>query len=307
MGETKALLRMGALALMWGSSFFWIKFGLQAFSPVQLVLARLVLGALVLLGLVYLAKDRLPRQRRFWLLIGFAAFFHNALPFLLFAIGEQTVDSGITGVLNSTTPLWVVLIAPLFGAGGRLGGARAFGLAIGLAGILLIFAPWHASGLLSWGAVACLVAAASYALAFVYEGKYLSGTGVSPVAVAAAQMLVASGMMLFAVPVGGLTPIHLSPIAVIAVVILGAGSTGIAFKLNYQLLESEGAVAASIVGYLLPVVSVLLGSLFLGETLNLRVIAGMVVVLGGVALTRVKRRPAITPATPPLAVASVAD
>jgi drug/metabolite transporter (DMT)-like permease len=73
-------------------------------------------------------------------------------------------------------------------------------------------------------------------------------------------------------------------------VVLGVGSTGIAFALNYQLLASEGAVAASVVGYLLPVVSVLLGAVFLHEQLNLRVIVGMLVVLAGVALTRLKRK-----------------
>jgi drug/metabolite transporter (DMT)-like permease len=117
-------------------------------------------------------------------------------------------------------------------------------------------------------------------------------------------MILASGFMLLAVPVGGLTPIHLNPGAVVALVILGAGSTGIAFALNYQLLESEGAVAASIVGYLLPVVSVLLGSIFLGERPDLRVIGGMVVVLAGVALTRLRSReqPRMTPLVIPDAV-----
>ncbi|HEV7973565.1 DMT family transporter [Amycolatopsis sp.] len=303
MGETKTLLRIGALALMWGSSFFWIKIALGAFSPVQLVLGRVVLGALVLVALCYFQRDKLPREREIWLFLAVAAFFHNALPFLLFAIGELSVDSGITGVLNATTPLWVVLIAPLFGGDRKLGKLRALGLGIGLAGILLIFAPWQASGLLSWGAAACLIAAASYGFAFVYEGKHLSGAGVSPYALSGAQMILASGFMLLALPVGGLSPIHLNTGAVLALLVLGVGSTGIAFALNYQLLASEGAVAASIVGYLLPVVSVLLGSIFLGEKLDFRVIAGMVVVLAGVALTRLRKRAAPAP-TPELAPAA---
>lgn len=88
---------------------------------------------------------------------------------------------------------------------------------------------------------------------------------------------------------GGFTPVHFSVGPLLAMLVLGIGSTGIAFALNYQLLASEGAVAASVVGYLLPVVSVLLGAVFLGEQLNLRVIAGMAVVLGGVALTRLQK------------------
>jgi drug/metabolite transporter (DMT)-like permease len=109
-------------------------------------------------------------------------------------------------------------------------------------------------------------------------------------------MLLASGMLVLALPAGGFAPVHVSPGPLLAVLVLGIGSTGIAFALNYQLLASEGAVAASVVGYLLPVVSVLLGAVFLGEQLHLRVIAGMVIVLGGVALTRLpKRVPAAEP------------
>jgi len=299
--ETKTLLRIAALALMWGSSFFWIKLGLGMFSPVQLVLARLVLGSAMLVLLTALYRARLPRDRRVWGHLAVAAFFHNALPFLLFAIGELTVDSGITGVLNSTTPLWVLVAAPLLGTSNRMTATRVAGLVIGLGGILLIFAPWQASGLLSWGALACLAAAASYGFAFVYEGKYLSGNGLSPYAISAGQMLLASGMLVLALPVGGLTPVHLGPGPAFAVLVLGIGSTGIAFALNYQLLASEGAVAASVVGYLLPVVSVLLGAVFLGEALNLRVIAGMLVVLGGVALTRLQKAPVAEPEVRPLA------
>jgi drug/metabolite transporter (DMT)-like permease len=288
--ETKTLLRIAALALMWGSSFFWIKLGLEALSPVQLVLARLVLGTVVLLALCRLYRHRMPSGKHTWGHLLVAAFFHNALPFLLFAIGETTVDSGITGVLNSTTPLWVLVVAPFLGVPNRMTGTRVAGLVLGLAGILLIFAPWQASGLLSWGALGCLAAAASYGFAFVYEGRYLSGTGTSPYALSGGQMLLATGFLLLVLPFGGLTPVHLSPLPLIAIVVLGVGSTGIAFALNYQLLASEGAVAASVVGYLLPVVSVLLGAVFLHEQLSLRVIAGMVVVLAGVALTRLKRK-----------------
>src|SRR4051812_37018733 len=86
-GETKTLLRIGALALMWGSSFFWIKLGLGMFSPVQLVLARLVLGAVMLLLLCKLQRARLPRDRRGGGDPARAAVFHHTPPLLLFALG----------------------------------------------------------------------------------------------------------------------------------------------------------------------------------------------------------------------------
>ncbi|TNC28765.1 DMT family transporter [Amycolatopsis alkalitolerans] len=289
MGETKTLLRLGALALMWGSSFLWIKLALGAFSPVQLVLIRLVLGAAVLVVICCTQRDRLPTDRRVWGHLVVAALLHNAIPFLLFAVGEETVSSGVTGVLNGTTPLWTLVAAFVFGVDRKLGLPRIGGLVLGLAGILLIFAPWQAGGLLSWGALACLAAALSYGLVFTYESRFLSGTGSSPVALAGAQMMAASGFVLLALPAGGIEPVHPSVAGVLAVVMLGVFSTGIAFALNYRLLATESAVAVSMVGYLIPVVSVVLGTIVLHEALNARVLGGMVVVLAGVALTRLKR------------------
>lgn len=290
MGEIKTLLRLAVLALMWGSSFIWIKVGLHAFSPIQLVLARLVLGAAVLLVLCYTYRAKLPSSRRVWTHLAVAAFFHNALPFTLFAVGEQTVDAGTTGVINATTPLWAMAAALLWRIERRPNLAKLSGLLLGFAGVLVIFAPWQADGLLSWGAAACLGAAVSYGFIFVYEGKFLSNLGISPFALAGAQMLTASGFVLLAMPVGGLSPIQLNTASIIAVSVLGLVSTGIAFALNYRLLSTEGAVTTSTVGYLIPVVSIVLGAVFLGEQVNLRIVAGLVVVLVGVALTRVGPR-----------------
>lgn len=284
------MLRMAALASMWGSSFLWIKLGLRAFTPVQLVLGRVVLGAAVLVVICYARRGRLPSSRRTWLHLGVAALFHNAVPFLLFAVGELTVSSGVAGVLGSTPPLWTLFATIVLRTGRGRGPLEVAGLALGLVGIVLIFAPWQEAGLLSWGALACLAAAASYGFVYLYEGKFLSGTGSSPVALAGAQMLTASGLMLLALPAGGTSPVRPDPAAIVALIILGVFSTGLAFAVSYSLLASEGAVATSAVGYLLPVVSVLLGALFLGEGLNPRVLAGMVIVLGGVALTRLRRR-----------------
>ncbi|MQA12440.1 MAG: EamA family transporter [Pseudonocardiaceae bacterium] len=298
MGSAGTLLRMGALALMWGSSFLWIKLGLDTLSPVQLVLVRVLLGAMVLAGLCQLRRLRLPRQRRVWRHLVVAALFGNALPFLAFAYGEQTTDSGVAGVLNSTTPLWALLIAVLIGQQRSMNPLRLLGLLLGFGGTLLIFAPWQAGDLMTWGALACLGAAASYAISFSYIGRHLAGRGLSPMVLAASQMITACGLTVFALPAGGTASVQLEVGPLLAVVVLGVFSTGFAFVLNYRLIADEGVVVASTVGYLLPVVSVLLGTVFLGESLNPRVIAGMIVVLAGVALTRRPDRPATTTALP---------
>ncbi|MEJ2854617.1 MULTISPECIES: DMT family transporter [unclassified Saccharothrix] len=292
------LVRMGVLALFWGSSFLWIKIALTGFSPVQIALGRTVLGAAVVAGLLYAGGQRLPRTRAVWVHLAVAAVFGNVVPFVLFAVGEQTVDSGVAGVLNATTPLWALAIGLSFGFEKQRNPARLVGLVLGFAGTLMIFAPWEKAGVASWGALACLAAAASYAVAYTYVGRTVSGTGLSSMQISATQLVLASGLTVLVVPVGGLQEPQLSWQAVGAVAILGVFGTGLAFIINYRIVEDEGPTNATTVGYLLPVVSVLLGAAFLGEGLNLRVVLGMVVVLVGVGLTRKQPATAIVPVEP---------
>jgi drug/metabolite transporter (DMT)-like permease len=301
-GGGATLVRMGLLALFWGSSFLWIKMGLASFSPVQMTFLRLLLGSAVLVVLCYAGGRRLPRDRRLWGHLTVAALVGNAIPFTLFAVGEETVDSGVAGVLNATTPLWVLLIAIVLRTERNLGAAKVTGLVLGFAGTLLIFSPWEAA-VASWGALVILVAAICYAISFAYIGRFVSGRGVAPIALSASQIVAATGLTALALPVHGLEPIHLRWDAAVAVAILGIVGTGFAFALNYRLITDEGPTNASAVAYLLPVVSVLLGALFLDEALTPHVVVGMVVVLGGVALTRVRRRPLVV--APPPVVAEV--
>ncbi|MFB9600336.1 DMT family transporter [Saccharothrix longispora] len=283
---------MGVLALLWGSSFLWIKIALTGLSPVQIALARTVLGAGVLVVLLRVGGRRLSRDRAVWGHLALAAVFGNVVPFVLFAVGEQTVDSGVAGVLNATTPLWALAIGLVLGTERGGGAVRLVGLALGFAGTLLIFAPWERAGLASWGALACLLAAASYAVSYSYVGRTVAGRGSTPLQLSATQLVAASGLTALVVPAGGLQPVHLDWRPLVAVAVLGVFGTGVAFALNYRLIQDVGATDATTVGYLLPVVSVLLGAAFLGEALDARVVLGMVVVLAGVALTRKRRAPA---------------
>uniref|UniRef100_UPI0007659813 DMT family transporter n=1 Tax=Streptomyces scabiei TaxID=1930 RepID=UPI0007659813 len=279
-------LRTALLALLWGSGFLWIKLALDhGLSPLAITVVRCALGAGVLLVLALVTRQRLPRDRRTWGHLAVAAFFCNALPFALFGIGEQSVDSGTAGVLNATTPLWALLLGLLLGTDRPLSPARLSGLLLGFTGVLLIFAPWQRAGLMSQGALALLGAALSYAVAFAYMGRRLTGRD-APLAVSAAQLLTATGWAGLALPAGSSLAAGVDLTALAAVTVLGIFGTGITFYLNYRLIADEGATSAATVGYLLPVVSIALGALFLDERVGPRVIAGMVVVLVGVALTR---------------------
>ncbi|MFI9833955.1 DMT family transporter [Streptomyces sp. NPDC051913] len=278
-------LRMAALALLWGSGFLWIKLALNhGLSPAQITIVRCALGTVTLWVLARSAGQRLPRSRATWGHLVIAALFCNAIPFALFAVGEQHLDSGIAGVLNATTPLWSLLIGVLLGTDRGLHPLRLTGLLLGFAGTVLIFAPWHRSGLLSWSALALLGAAASYAVAFAYMARKLTDKR-APMAMSAAQLLMATGWTTLSVPVAG--PVEADLVGLAAVTALGVLGTGVTFYLNYRLIADEGPTTAATVGYLLPVVSVALGAVLLNEQVGVRVLTGMAVVLMGVAMTRV--------------------
>jgi drug/metabolite transporter (DMT)-like permease len=275
---------MGVLALMWGSTFLWIKIALEGFTPVQVTVIRCALGAAVLVAVA----GRLPRGV-LWVRIAIAALFCNAVPFALFSVAERTVDSGVAGVLNATTPLWSLLIGMGIGTERRPRPARIGGLLLGFAGVVVIFAPWRQAGFLSWSGLALFAAAASYAVGFAYMGRNLAGKGVPTIALSAAQLVAATGLSVLTLPAGGLVAPHLTVRAVVAVVVLGVVCTGVTFHLTYRMIADEGATNAATVGYLLPVVSVLLGVLVLREQITLRELMGMAIVLVGVVL--VKRPP----------------
>ncbi len=286
--SARALARMAVLALLWGSTFLWIKLALEALSPVQVTLARCVLGSVTLLVACLARGGRLPRGTGTWARIAVAALFCNALPFALFSVGEQTVSSGLAGVLNATTPLWSLLL----GAERGLRPVRLAGLLLGFAGVVLILAPWQRTGHVGWGALAILTAAASYAVGFTVMGRTLVGRGHPTISLSAAQLLAATALTTLTLPAGGLTPVHLHPTALLAVVVLGVAATGATFHLTYRMIAAEGVTNAATVGYLLPIVSVALGALILHEHIGLRTVAGMAVVLLGVALTR-RTRPTL--------------
>ena len=158
---------------------------------------------------------------------------------------------------------------------------------------MLIFAPWQAvGGLGSAGGIACLAAAASYGISYVYMDRFLARRGIGPVTLSACQLLAASGWLAIALGVTGAQSPRLNVSVVASVVILGLIGTGAAYVLNYQIITSEGATVAATVTYLLPVVAIVLGVLALGETITITALAGIALVLAGVALTRRRDTPA---------------
>jgi drug/metabolite transporter (DMT)-like permease len=289
------LVRLALLALIWGSSFVWIKIGLRGFTPMQVAFLRVLLAAGVLLLICWLRGVRMPRQPMIWAHFAVAAAVGNVVPFFLFGVGELSIDSGLAGILNATTPLWTVTLA-LVARMERLTAVRGAGLLLGFGGALVIFAPWRSPASVS-GAGACLAASALYGVLFVYAGRYLAGRGIDPIVLSTGQLSAATVLSACALPIGWRMPEPRAD-AVGSLIVLGVLGTGIAYILNYRLITDDGPTVASTVTYLIPVAAVLFGMVALGESLGLRVFVGMVVVLAGVGLVRRTARMPVPVAVP---------
>lgn len=292
------LLRLGALALLWGSSYLWISLALRAFSPLQVTHGRLVLGAGLLVVLVGLPiVRRLLRDRSLWLPLLVAALLATVVPFGLFALAQQTISSGRAGALNATTPLWTLAVALLTRQQRGTSPAQVAGLLVGLAGAVLVLEPWRdaADGLV--GSVLALLAAASYGVGYVWVAARLTSRGLPGTALAACQLLAGALLLVPALPWVLARPVTLPDgtgqalLPLVALGVLGLGGTGLAYVLLYRIIRDDGPVVAAGVAYLLPVVALLLGALLLDERVELPAVVGVALVLVGVALTR--RRPLV--------------
>jgi drug/metabolite transporter (DMT)-like permease len=277
------LSRLYLLAVLWGSGFLFVKLALRGLSPVQIVLGQLTLGAVVLLLTLVVRRQPLPHVGRQWAYLAGMAVLANIAPYLLFSWSEQRISSGLAGVLSGTTPLCTLVLALAFGVG-RLTLTRVLGLVLGLAGVVLLAAPWHDGprAVSVVGVLAALGAAACYAGSYVYARRLLTNRGTEPLVLSAAQLTAGALLLGVVTPWIGRQPVTLSGTVVLSVVALGVLSTGVAYVLNYRLIQDEGPTAASMTNYLTPVVAVLLGVMFVDERLSWNLAVGTAVVLLGV-------------------------
>ncbi|HKH90641.1 MAG TPA: DMT family transporter [Gemmatimonadaceae bacterium] len=275
------LLLLVVLAILWGGSYFFIRVAVPAFGPAALVMARVVIGGVLLWGFAralrkpIAVREHLPRLAVLGLL-------NAALPYLLISVAELRLTASFAAILGATVPLF----AAAFGArllGERLSAGRVGGLVLGIVGVA-IMVGWgpmalDLTGVLS--VLAMLVASASYASAGIYTKLRLKG--VSTYSLAFGQQVGALPWLL--VPGIVLTPRTAPPaVAWGSLLALGALSTGVAYLLFFKLLERVGPTKTTTVTYLIPFVGMLAGSLVLGEPLTGGMLMGLVLVLCSVVL-----------------------
>jgi drug/metabolite transporter (DMT)-like permease len=279
-----------ALAAIWGSSFLFIKVGVEELHPLYLALFRVAAGAATLVVVLAVSRVRLPRQARLWGHLSVIATVGVALPFALFGYGEQRIPSVLAGIWNATTPLIVLPIAVFVFRTERMTARKAIGMALGFVGVLVVLGAWRGvGGSELTGQLMCFAAAACYGVAIPYAKRFVSDTGVSGLALAAGQLIAATAVLAVVAPIAAgapPSPAALSGGAVASVLTLGALGTGIAFVIHFRNIRLAGASTASMVTYLIPIFAIAIGVAALGEGLSWFQPVGALVVLLGVAISQ---------------------
>lgn len=277
-------LRLCLLSVLWGGSFFFVGVAAPALPPLTIVLVRVGLAALVLAAALPLLRLAFPRGGRVWAALAVMALLNNLAPFTLFVLAQGQIGSGLAAILNATTPLWGVLIAPWLNRDEPLTFARALGVGLGFGGVVVMMGT-AAPGAALWPELACLAAALCYALAGVW-GRRFRALGLAPLSAAFGQVTCAALMLL---PLVALierpwTLAMPAPSALAALVGLAVLSTSLAYGLYFGLIARAGAVNATLVTFLVPVSALALGVAFLGEALEPRQIAGMALIALGLVV-----------------------
>ena len=290
---------IAALAALWGASYMFIKVADRAFEPATMIMFRLVISAALVFGVLASQRGLAPAigdmRGLGWQGLGLGVV-NGAIPFTLIAWGEKHIDSGVAAIANATVPIFVVLLAVRYQPSERVTGLRLGGFLLGLVGVGVLAGVHPRGGW--WGAagtLAVVVASLAYAIGSIWGQRLVARTSALPLA--AASMI---GGAIVLLPIGlaqlpSRVPGWKETGSVLALAVLG---TALAQIILYRVLHSDGAARVSLVTYLLPVTALFYGVTLLGEPLTVEELAGMVLILGGVALgSGAVRLPRRAPAT----------
>lgn len=279
---------LALLALLWGGAFAFITVGVETIPPSIVAFGRLALAAIVLTVWAVAQRRYLPplKDRR-WLWFAGLGLFGNTLPFTLIAIGQQTVPSGVAGILMGMTPLAIIMAAHFVLPGERINAWKGAGFLIGFSGIVLLTGPSALAGMLETDFLAqMLIFAATLAYA-TNAIMYQRMPETPPITVAAGSLICAS---VLAVPlvlwdvVSGAT-MQPSLDSILAVIALGLLPTALATIVYMGIARKVGAAFIALINYAVPVVAAIIG-LILGEALGLTAWLALGVILLGIFIAR---------------------
>jgi drug/metabolite transporter (DMT)-like permease len=282
---------LGLLASLWGASYLFIKVAVDELEPAALMFFRLALAAAILLAVVA-HEGALADVARAWragLVLGTV---NAAVPFTLIAWGEQHVDSGVAAIANATVPLFNALLVTRFLPSERLSVARLAGVLLGLAGVGVLAGgqPAAGGGLAVAGTFAVVASSLSYAGAGVYGQLRVRETA-GPVLAAASisgGALVLLPLAVWQLPLE--VPSAKASGSVLALAVLG---TAVAQLILFRMLRLHGSARLSLVTYLMPPIALFYGALLLDEPVRPEALAGLALILAGVAVGsgKMRRRP----------------
>ncbi len=279
------------LSILWGGSFFFVEIAVQDLPTFTIVVCRVVLAALILNLVMVMQGQHMPNPataagRRIWAAFLVMGLINNAIPFSLIVWGQAHIASGVASILNATTPLFAVVVTHLMTSDERMTLPRLTGVILGIIGVAVLIGgtALQSLGVNVVAQLAVLGAAISYAFAGTF-GRRFKTMGISPIATATGQVSASSLLMLplvlavdqpwtLAMPSTG---------TVLALIALAALSTALAYILYFHILASSGATNVLLVTFLVPVSAIMLGILFLNESLGTKHIIGIALIGAGLA------------------------
>ena len=274
------VLMLLALAAIWGSSFLFIEIALRDLAPSTLILLRMASGAVTLAAYIALSGRRFRPLAAYVWPLALLGLVNTAVPFFLIAWGQQYIDSGLASVFNASAPLFTALFALGYDRSQRATGMRLAGIVLGFAGVVLLVGFELTGGHRAVaGGLAVVAASACYAIGGLYAGRRFPGL---PPSVLAFGALVWS--TLFVLPLGLAQATAIGWEAALSVLYLGVAATGAGYLLYFGLIAGAGASKAVLVTYLVPALALLYGATLLDEEVTAVAVAGLALVLTGVAL-----------------------
>lgn len=275
------------MGIVWGCSFIFIKLGLDFLTPIGVAFGRTALGAIALVVVSKSRKISLPTDKRIWAHLWVVAMLLNVVPGVLFGIAETHVTSILAGIINAVTPLMTLSVMMIVFREETAKRYQLVGLIIGFLGVLTVLGVWHGLGSNPISAILALLAAVlCYGFAFPYSRKFVLPYKLKPEAAATAQVSLAAATLLPFYLMDGIARDYFRPGPVFAMLALGVFGTGFAYIWNFQIMAAAGSAIASSVTYVTPVVAVLVGVIFLGESVSWNQPVGGAIVLLGAAISQ---------------------